>query len=111
MKVDDEFRDAFKNILIGTVFSAKEIERMIKEKYGRTSGSIMPYSYCYNRWCTGISEMDRLCIFEYIYDSDNDKTYKYLGEGYNYNGKVYHFPKSGSTKCIGEWLNGKYHKY
>ncbi|MBQ7882852.1 MAG: AAA family ATPase [Phascolarctobacterium sp.] len=84
---------------------------MIKEKYGRTSGSIMPYSYCYNRWCTGISEMDRLCIFEYIYDSDNDKTYKYLGEGYNYNGKVYHFPKSGSTKCIGEWLNGKYHKY
>ena len=111
MKIEDEFRDTFMYIEKGTTFSAGEIEEMVRKKYGRTNGSILPSAYCYNRWSEGISKINRMCIFEYLYEAKDERKYKYIGEDYPYNGKVYHFPKSGDKKCIGECINGVFTEY
>lgn len=110
MKVEDEFRDTFKDVGLGSLFTSNEIVSMVKSKHGEDNQYKIPTAYCYNRWSKGLDEQGRLCLFEYLYDSTDDKKYKYLGENYSYSGKVFHHPKGGEKTCIGECVDGVFYR-
>ena len=108
MTIADEFIETFKNEVVGTVFDTSTIVNMVCDNFNRSKDSINPADYCYNKWNAGMpSKEKRCCLFEYL----GAKTYKYLGENYQYNGKVYHKTKSGIEKCVGEWVDGVFSEY
>lgn len=85
----------------GYQITAAQIKALMKEKYGTNASSIIPSDYCYNRCNDGI-DFDKH-IFEYL----GRNTYKYLGEGFPYSGKIFHKPvKQKFEKVLGEWING-----
>lgn len=104
MTVIEEITDTFKDIEIGTEFSSNEIKRMVFLKFGRTTGSVIPTDYCYNRFNNGIDFEKHLKIFEYV----SRGKFRYLGKNYPYSGKVYHKPKEKCEICIGEYIKGKF---
>lgn len=95
-------KDAFKDCEIGTVLTRQEIVDKVVLKYGCNPSSVIPSDYCYYRLNNGIDFRNYLHIFEYF----NRSSYKYLGENYPFNGKIYHKPKSGQEIVVGEWVNG-----
>ena len=98
----EKAKNTFENCEIGTVFTRQEIIDKVVLKHGCNPSSIIPSDYCYNRLNNGIDFGNYLHIFEYLTRS----SYKYLGENYPYNGKIYHKPKSGQEIVVGEWVNG-----
>lgn len=98
----EKVKDTFENCEIGTVFTRQEIIDKVVLKHGCNPSSIIPSDYCYNRLNNGIDFGNYLHIFEYLTRS----SYKYLGENYPYNGKIYHKPRSGKEIVVGEWVNG-----
>lgn len=103
MNIQEKVKDAFKEYEIGSEFSRQEIIDRVIQKHGVNPSSIIPSDYCYNRTNNGIDFEKYLHIFEHIERS----TYKYLGENYPYNGKIYHQPKGCNEILVGEWINGE----
>ncbi len=103
MTIAEQFVEAFKDVAKGKILTNAEIKEIVLQKHNVTDGSILPTAYCYNRWSVGVPVKDRLCLFEYV---EKDK-FRYLGEGYNYTGKVYReVKKTGELIVVGEWNNG-----
>lgn len=103
MNILDKVKDTFKECVIDTEFSTQEIIDKVVQKHGCNPSSIIPSDYCYNRINNGINFEKYLHIFEHIERS----VYRYLGENYPYNGRIYHKPKGGNEILIGEWSNGE----
>ena len=83
------------------IITATEVKKELKATYGTNTSSILLSDYCYNRTNDGI-KFDKH-IFQYI----KKNTYKYLGEGYGFTGKIYHKPiKQKVDRIVGEWING-----
>jgi hypothetical protein len=102
MIVLGKVKNAFEETEVGTEFNWGEIIRKVISKHGGNRRSIIPSDYCYNRMNLGIDFENYLHIFEYL----GKGLYKYLGENFNYNGKIYHKSKGGTEEIIGEWENG-----
>lgn len=103
MNILGKVKNTFKECAIGREFSRQEIIDRVVEKHGCNPSSIIPSDYCYNRINNGINFEKYLHIFEYI----DRSTYRYLGENYPFNGRIYHKPKGGNEILIGEWSNGE----
>lgn len=100
MKIYDELKEALAG-KEGTVFTRKEIQQLMFEKYNRNSGSVIPTDYCYNRWNKGIPFTEHL--FEYLIRN----TFKYIGENAQYTGLIYRKAQgSDLEEVIGEWKDG-----
>lgn len=84
----------------GSIVTSSEIKNDLNLKYGTNKQSIIPSDYCYNRLNNGIKFNKHL--FEFI----NRNSYKYLGENYPYNGKIFHGPQRQKERVCGEWKNG-----
>lgn len=102
MTILDKVRDTFKGYQIGTEFTTQEIINKVVLKHGCNPGSIIPSDYCYNRINNGIDFENYLHMFEFM----GNRSYRYLGENYPYNGTIYHKPKGGLEIAIGKWSNG-----
>lgn len=112
MKLKDLIIQTFKNTEIYKIYNKEEIIKLVKE-YALTlnqdtppESSIIPSDYCYNITNDGIDDFKScLHIFEVINIDEKKYKYKYLGEGYPYNGITY--KKSGNRKqTVGEWNEG-----
>ena len=89
-----------------THITTKEIKELLQREFGTSEGSILPSDFCYNRYNEGI-KFDKH-IFEYI----KKGVYSYLGENYQYNGRIIHKPKGSKTEeVVGYWENGKKFMY
>ena len=87
----------------GSQVTSTEIKEELNAKYGTKKSSILLSDYCYNRTNTGIKFKKETRIFEYI----ERNTYKYLGVGYPYTGKIIQKPIGGKAEIIvSEWING-----
>ena len=94
MTILDEVRETFKNTEIGTEFTTAEIKQMVRQKYGRTDGSIIPSDYSYNMSNKGkIGKLETFNLFVQI----KRGLYKYVGESY----KVDYAKES--LRLHGEW--------
>ena len=89
---------------IGTEFERSEIISMVRKKFRRPEGSVIPSDYCYNRVNNGIRYEKQIHLFEYT----EEKKYKYLGIDYPYTGSVFHKPKGESEVCVGKVENGSF---
>ncbi|MDW5300143.1 MAG: HNH endonuclease [Sedimentibacter sp.] len=105
MTILEKIKDTFKDCQIGTEFTTQEIINKAVLKHGCNPGSVIPSDYCYNRINNGIDFENYLHLFEYM----GNKTYKFLGENYPYNGTIFHKPKGGFEIAIGKWSNGVIH--
>jgi hypothetical protein len=83
----------------GKVFKPHDIIDLILLKYPDTNkSSILIADRCYNMINLGIEKHFNFHVFEAF----NDRSYKFLGEGYSYSGSIY-----WKGKIVGEWLNGE----
>ena len=102
-KVEQEIIATFSHADIGTVFSSSEIKQMVYERFGRNKSSVIPSDYCYNGFNFGIDYDKNAHLFEFL---ENGK-YRYLGQGYPYNGKICHKIKNTDQEMIvGEVVGG-----
>lgn len=89
MKNDEKMIAAVQELIathgIGYIMTTDQLVKFIHTNYKMTERSIMPPDYCYNRINNGIG-LTKPTLFEYL----DRGQYKCLGEGYPYNGDVYH---------------------
>ena len=81
---------------VGYVATKSELHDFIHDRYKIASGSIIPSDYCYNRINNGIS-LTKPTLFEHL----DRGQYRCLGEGYPYNGSIWH-----KEQIIGSCVNG-----
>ncbi|MBE6964309.1 MAG: hypothetical protein E7443_06960 [Ruminococcaceae bacterium] len=79
MTVLDEVRETFKATEIGTEFTTAEIKHMVKMKFGRNPGSVIPSDYSYNMDNKG--KGGSLKNFNLFLQTKRG-IYKYVGENY-----------------------------
>ena len=83
-----------------TIMSPSEI-------YKETGFKFRINDFCYNWFNIALEKsFGRDCVFEMI----DSQTFKLLGAGYPYTGKVYHNPKDGAEYVYGEWQKGKFNR-
>lgn len=101
MTIDEKMIAAVKEMIdiygIGHLVTTAELHAFVGERYKIVSGSIIPSDYCYNRVNDGIA-LTKPTLFEYV----ERGTYRCLGEGYPYNGGIYH-----KGRRVGNCVNGK----
>lgn len=87
--------------------SRVELYELLGTRYGRTSGSIIPSDYCYNRTNKGIEFLKKPRLFFF----HGDGMYECLGENYPFSGAVYTRKKGESVDVeVGSWNNGVFQK-
>lgn len=103
-KIQQEVIETFIDVEIGTILSSSEIKEMVYRKFGRNKSSVIPSDYCYNRYNFGINYDKILHLFEFL----ESGKYKYLGQAYPYNGKIFHKIKGSTNEVVvGEVVDGK----
>lgn len=89
MTIDEKMIAAVDEIIAtnGTEYIAtrQELLSFLNSKYEIALGSIIPSDYCYNRINDGIA-LSKPTLFEYV----EAGRYRCLGDGYPYNGNIYH---------------------
>ena len=86
----------------GMKFTAGEIKEMVANRFPNTNkDSVMPADYCYNITNKG----NHLNLPFPLFESQQDGTYKYLGQNFQYDGEVY-----WKGVRIGEWKHGVYYQ-
>ena len=89
MTIDEKMIAAVDEIIAdhGTEYIAtrQELLALLHNKYGVTTGSIIPSDYCYNRVNDGIA-LSKPALFEHV----ETGRYHCLGEHHPYNGSIYH---------------------
>lgn len=102
-KIEQEIIETFNAVEIGTILSSAEIKEMVNLKFGRNKSSVIPSDYCYNRYNFGINYDKTLHLFEFLENGQ----YRYLGQEYRYNGKIFHKIKGSNGEIIvGEVVDG-----
>lgn len=100
MTIDQKMILAVQNLIagqgLGCVVSRADLLHLLHEKYQVAAGSVIPSDYCYNRINDGIA-LKKPTLFEFL----GGGQYRCLGEGYPYNGKIYH-----KDQVVGECKNG-----
>lgn len=102
--IDAKYKIAFKGVEIGKIIKLDEIWTTMEMRFSGqiTAGGILPQDRCYNITNAGLGSNRRFRIFEYL----ERATYRYLGEGYPYNGVV----KWKDVRC-GHWEQGVLTKF
>ncbi|MEW6185006.1 MAG: hypothetical protein AB1585_04610 [Thermodesulfobacteriota bacterium] len=85
------------------ILSAFEIKSLVEKRYGSNVSSVIPSDYCYNRINVGIDFKRHIFIYM------GGGNFKYVGEKFQYSGKIFFRPKGGDERAVGEWDNGKYY--
>jgi len=82
-----------------------EIVQKVAKRCGCKTNGVMPADHCYNRRNDGIPREPRKWVpmFEHV----GPGLYKFLGLNCKYTGPLYHWPKGGQQKQVGEWQAGK----
>ena len=90
------------------IFTSAEIKELMSVKFGINPNSVLPSDYCYNRTNNGIDKSGLLVNKFLIRNAD--KTYCYVGFGYDFSGYVYQKPQGSKKEIIvGYWTEGNYY--
>ncbi len=76
MTINEQIRECFKDVAIGTRFSRKQIIEMLHEKYGTNETSVMPSDHCYNMTNKGLRGSNRVNNF---FLNVGEGEYEYVG--------------------------------
>lgn len=105
MDTYEKIKDAISEFGLNVRYSRKQIESIVKRKYGNME--VIPSDYCYNRVNDGIDLQKNLaekrCLF--IYEGRN--AYVFVGSRYNYEGEFKHKPKGEKEYVAGLIKNGR----
>ena len=85
------------------IITRSELQSVMWQRFGVSSGSVIPSDYCYNRLNNGIT-LKKPTLFEFL----GGGRYLCLGEHYCYNGPIYHRPREASSdEIIGQCIDGE----
>lgn len=100
----EEIAIACKELTIGEIYDISEIKQLILAKTDVKEDNILPKDLCYNVTNKG-ADGNRFIIWPRLFEYVKRGTYRYLGEGYPYNGKVIY---SKNKDIYGHWIDGKF---
>ena len=81
-----------------------EIVRQVVEDCDCGSSSVLPSDHCYNRTNEGILPPPaNMPMFEHV----GSGRYRFVGLNHPYTGPLYHYPKGGPRRQVGEWVKGR----
>ncbi|MBM3457162.1 MAG: hypothetical protein FJX77_01310 [Armatimonadetes bacterium] len=72
---------------------------------GCTEDSVLPSDHCYDRTNNGIP-LKNSPMFLHI-GAERSGLYRFVGLNYQYTGPLYHYPRNGPPRQVGEWVAGK----
>lgn len=98
----EKIAEACKGLIIDKVYESSEILDYIIIITGINRDSIIPSDYCYNLTNKGADGI-RFRTWPRLFKYEGDRSYRYLGEGYPYSGKVKY---SKTNKIYGYWEDG-----
>lgn len=100
----EKIAEACKGLIIDEVYESNKIVQHIITKTGINKESILPKDYCYNVTNKG-ADGKRFVTWPRLFKYEGNKLYRYLGEGYPYNGPVVY---SKDNAIYGIWKDGKF---
>ena len=77
LSVSEAYRKAFANVIKDSMFSSNEIVTMVSPFYKKSIKSILPRDHCYNSWNKDLDSMVWMPLFEFLYEKNDDKKFKY----------------------------------
>lgn len=102
----EKIAEACKELTVGEIYDTAEIRQHILARTDVMEGSILPRDYCYNVTNKG-ADGNRFITWPRLFEHINKTSYRYLGEGYAYNGQVVY---SVSNDIYGYWTDGKFER-
>ena len=98
--------DACKGLTVNEIYECYEIVDFIHSVTGIKKSSLIPSDYCYNITNRG-ADGERFNRWPRLFEYQAYNRYRYLGEGYRYNGDVV-YPKTNEK--YGSWVDGEFYK-
>jgi hypothetical protein len=100
----ERISEACKGLALGEVYNYGQIVHYVHQVTLISESSIVPSDYCYNKTNKG-ADGKRFTKWPRLFVYEDDDSYRYLGEGYQYNGKVTY---ASNGEEYGFWIDGKF---
>lgn len=100
----EKISEACKGLRINEIYESNEIVNHILMRTDVKEDSIRPKDYCYNVTNKG-ADGKRFITWPRLFEYVGEKSYRFLGEGYPYNGSVIY---SKDNTIYGYWKDGKF---
>ena len=85
------------------VITRNELQSIMWQRFNVAPGSVIPSDYCYNRLNNGIT-LKKPTLFKFL----GGGKYLCLGEGYCYNGPIFHRQRGASVDdIVGQCIDGE----